>query len=177
MSMIRALLPGGLGLVLLAAAAVPAVAQAGNDPFLPPGENRDLVVAVCTSCHPARTFGQIREGAAAWRYQVYDMIMHGAQMAPEDIDPVVKYLSTALGPGVPLPGPPPASVSLPDGQGKELVEGACALCHGLDRVAATKRPAHQWDAIVQRMIFFGAPLSSDQAKTVSGYLATDFGSK
>jgi len=175
--MARALLPAALGLVLLASASLPALAQAASDPFLPAGEGRDLVVQVCTSCHAARTFGQLREGAQAWRYQVYDMIMHGAQMAPEDIEPVVKYLSTALGPGVPLPGPPPAQVKLPDGQGKELVEGACALCHGLDRVAATKRPAHQWDAIVSRMIFFGAPLSADQAKTVSSYVVANFGSK
>ena len=167
----------GGALAVLAAAAAPALAQAPNDPFLPAGQGRDLVVQVCTSCHPARTFGQIREGEAAWRYQVYDMIMHGAQMAPADIEPVVKYLSTALGPGVPLPGPPPAPVMLPDGQGKELVEGACALCHGLDRVADTKRPAHQWDAIVARMIFFGAPLNADQAKTVSSYVVANFGTK
>jgi len=171
--MMRVLFGGLLALALTA----PAWAQAPSDPFLPAGEGRDLVVQVCTSCHPARTFGQIREGAAAWRYQVYDMIMHGAQMAPEDIDPIVKYLSTALGPGVPLPGPPPAQVKLPDGQGKELVEGACGLCHGLDRVAGTKRPAHQWDRIVSRMIFLGAPLNADQAKTVSSYVVANFGTK
>jgi cytochrome c len=103
--------------------------------------------------------------------------MHGAQVAPADIDPIVNYLSTALGPGVPLPGPPPAQVTLPDGQGKELVEGACALCHGLDRVAATNRSPHQWDGIVSRMVFYGAPVSPEQSKTIAVYLGSQFGSK
>lgn len=163
---------------LLLVAALPAFAQQqSGDPFLPAGDGHDLVAAVCTSCHPARTFAQIRQNDQAWRRQVLKMMMAGAQVGPDDVGPIVKYLSTAFGPGVPLPGPQPPQVTLADGQGKELVQGACALCHGLDRVTGAKRTNHQWDEIVDRMVFFGAPLSADQAKTVHAYLASSYGAK
>jgi cytochrome c5 len=174
--MARTFLLAAIAAVLFAA--LPAAAQQqGGDPFLPAGEGRELVAAVCTSCHPARTFGQIRQNERAWRVQVMKMMMAGAQVGPDDIEPITKYLATALGPGVPLPGPPPAKVTLADGNGKELVEGACALCHGLDRVTSAKRTDHQWDAIIDRMVFFGAPLSADQAKTVHTYLTSSYGAK
>jgi mono/diheme cytochrome c family protein len=161
--------------VLLFAALPASAQQQGSDPFLPPGDGHDLVQQVCTSCHPARTFAQLRQNDQAWRRQIMKMMMAGAQVGPDDIDPIVKYLSTSFGPGVALQGPPPPQVTLADGQGKELVQGACALCHGLDRVTGAKRTDHQWDAIVERMVFFGAPLSADQAKTVHAYLTSSYG--
>ena len=175
--MARTFIVAAAAVLLLGALPAAAQQQQGGDPFLPQGEGRELVAAVCTSCHPARTFGQIRQNERAWRVQVMKMMMAGAQVGPDDIGPIVKYLSTALGPGVPLPGPQPPSVTLAAGNGKELVEGACALCHGLDRVTSAKRTDHQWDAIVDRMVFFGAPLSADQAKTVHAYLSNSYGAK
>ena len=175
--MARTFLLAAIAAVLFAALPAAAQQQGGGDPFLPAGEGRELVAAVCTSCHPARTFGQIRQNERAWRVQVMKMMMAGAQVGPDDIEPITKYLATALGPGVPLPGPPPAKVTLADGNGKELVEGACALCHGLDRVTSAKRTDHQWDVIIDRMVFFGAPLSADQAKTVHTYLTSSYGAK
>jgi len=165
-----------VALVALLLAAAPAGAQSAGGP-LPAGEGRDIVAVACSQCHALSAITQLREGAQAWRFQVYDMIMRGAQVTPADIDTVVNYLSTSFGPGVPFPGPPPAAVALPDGAGKELVEGACGLCHGLDRVAAAKRGPHEWDGIVARMVFFGAPLDAGQAKTAAAYLGTAFGSK
>ena len=148
------------GAVAAFAAVSPVLAQApGGNPF-PPGEGRDVVAVACTQCHAPSAFMQLREGEKAWRFQVYDMIMRGAQVGPQDIDKVVSYLATNFGPGVPFPGQQPAQVSLPDGQGKDVVEGGCALCHGLDRVAAAKRSKSDWDNVLNRMIFFGAPLNA-----------------
>lgn len=175
--MSRSFLFAAFALLLFVALPASAQQQSGGDPFLPPGDGHDLVQQVCTSCHPARTFAQIRQGDQAWRRQVFKMMMAGAQVGPDDIDPIVKYLTTAYGPGVPLLGPPPPPVTLADGQGKELVEGGCALCHGLDRVTGAKRTDHQWDVLVDRMVFFGSPLSADQAKTVKAYLTASYGAK
>jgi mono/diheme cytochrome c family protein len=102
---------------------------------------------------------------------------HGAQVGPEDIEAVVSYLTTNFGPGVPLPGPAPAPVTLPDGPGKQTVEGGCAMCHGLGLVAAAKRSPAQWQLIVNKMVFYGAPLSPEQANTVAAYLGAQFGTK
>ena len=117
--------------------------------------------------------GIAREVANAWRLQVYDMIERGAQVTPSEIDAAVKYLATNFGPGVNVP--PSAQVTLPDGQGKEVVEGGCNLCHGLDRVADARRSSADWQSVVKRMVFLGAPLNADQAKAAVDYLSANFG--
>jgi len=153
----------------------PARAQApGASPF-PPGEGRDIVATACTQCHGPQTFTPWRENAQAWRNQVYDMILRGAQITPSEMDTVVKYLVTNFGPGVNVPKG--ADVTLADGDGKQIVEGGCGLCHGLDRVAAAKRSKDQWEKIVKRMVFVGAPLNDDQAKTAVAYLDANYGSE
>jgi hypothetical protein len=88
----------------------------------------------------------------------------------------VTYLATNFGPGINVP-PPVAQVTLPDGPGKELVETRCAVCHGLDRATSAKRAPAEWDGIVRRMIFLGAPVSGDEAKTITAYLDATFGAK
>jgi hypothetical protein len=46
---------------------------------------------------------------------------------------------------------------------------------GLDCVSAAKRSKGEWDGIVARMVFLGAPVSADEAKTVTSYLEAKFG--
>ena len=171
-----------LALVLAAglALAAPLHAQEGSrvaDGTLPPGPGRDIVAVACSQCHALRVIAQLREGEQAWRFQVYDMVTRGAQVGPGEIDTVATYLATSFGPGVPFPDQKPVAVTLPGGTGKELVEGACGLCHGLDRVVAARRDATEWTAIVHRMTFFGAPLDAAQGKAVTDYLAANFGAK
>jgi cytochrome c5 len=145
----------------------------GGSPF-PDGPGKEIVSVACTQCHGPSVFIQLRMGENAWRAQIYDMILRGAQISPSDIDTAAKYMATSYGPGVPFPGQQPVQVTLADGAGKPLVEGGCALCHGLDRVVATKRTKEQWQTIVNRMIFFGSPISGDQVATVVDYLATNY---
>ncbi len=90
------------------------------------------------------------------------MMLRGAQIKPDEIDDVVKYLATNFGPGVPVPRPGATAVKLPDGAGADLVTGACGICHGVDRVVAVARPGQQWEAIVHRMVAIGAPIDADQ---------------
>lgn len=144
-----------------------------TSPF-PDGPGKEIVSIACTQCHGPNVFTQLRMGENAWRAQIYDMILRGAQIGPGDIDTAAKYMATSYGPGVPFPGQQPVKVTLADGQGKEVVEGGCALCHGLDRVVDTKRTKDQWQTIVNRMVFFGAPISGDQATTVVNYLASNY---
>jgi mono/diheme cytochrome c family protein len=143
-------------------------------PF-PAGAGRDVVAAACTQCHQAGPIIQLRMGEAAWRQQVYNMILRGAQIAPGEIDDVVKYLATNFGPGVPIPGPATPSVTLPAGAGADLVAGACGICHGVDRVVAVARPGRQWQVMVERMVAIGAPIDADQARQIISYLETNYG--
>jgi mono/diheme cytochrome c family protein len=165
-----------LGAALSAALALPALAQQQGPNPLPPGEGHDVVAVACTQCHGPSAFAQLREGPDAWRNQVYDMILRGAQVQPSELDAVVNYLATNFGPGVNVP-PPMSQATLPDGPGKDLVASHCAVCHGLDRLTDTKRSPAQWQSIVSRMIFFGAPVSGDDEKTITTYLDSQLAAK
>jgi hypothetical protein len=159
-----------LGTAVLAAPS-PGCAQQNNP--LPPGDGRDLVAVACAQCHYLGTIAKIRDGAPGWRMYVSNMVLRGAQLTPAEVDKVVSYLSTNLGPGINLP--PQKPVALPDGPGKQLVETRCALCHDLERVADVKRKRQDWAPIVANMVAWGALATPDQAKTITDYLAANFG--
>jgi cytochrome c5 len=158
-------------LAFVVATAAPALAQNANP--LPAGDGRDIVAVACSQCHYLGTIAKIRDGAAGWRMYVDNMVLRGAQLTPPEIDKVVDYLSLNLGPGANLP--PAKPVTLPDGAGKNLVETRCELCHDLERVATIKRSRAHWPAIVANMVARGATVTSDEAKTISDYLAANFG--
>ena len=160
-------------LVAVGAASLPLRAQQANG--LPAGEGRDIVAVTCTQCHSITAVTQLREGRAAWRHQIYDMIERGAQVSPADIDVMVNYLATHFGPGIPFPGPTPVHITLTAGAGQTIVDSRCSLCHGIDRVVAVKRTHAQWTGIVNRMVYLGAPITPDQTKTVLDYLNANFG--
>jgi len=147
-------------------------AQQSSDP-LPPGNGHDLVAVACSQCHYLGTIAKIRDGADGWRRYVDNMVLRGAQLTKPEIDTVVAYLAANFGPGVNLP--PAKSVALPEGPGKDLVTTRCALCHDLERVAAVKRSKQEWPLIVADMVAQGAPATANEAKTISDYLAENFG--
>lgn len=162
----------GLLLLLAATTASPRYAQQTTNP-LPAGDGRELVAVACSQCHYLGTIAKIRDGAAGWRTYVSNMVLRGAQLTPAEVDKVVNYLALNLGPGINLP--PARAVSLPDGEGKRLVETRCGLCHDLERVAAVKRRKAQWPQIVATMVASGATATPAEAKTISDYLAAIFG--
>ena len=157
---------------VLAAASSPSRAQQNANP-LPPGDGREIVAVACSQCHYLGTIAKIRDGAAGWRTYVSNMVLRGAQLTPAEVDKVVAYLSTNLGPGINLP--PQKPVTLPDGNGKQLVQTRCALCHDLERVAEVKRKKADWAPIIANMVAWGAPATPEEAKTITDYLAANFG--
>jgi cytochrome c5 len=166
----RIALSGFLALVAVAAAA-PSFAQNANP--LPAGDGRDIVSVACSQCHYLGTIAKIRDGATGWRMYVNNMVLRGAQLTPAEIDKVVNYLALNLGPGANLP--PAKPMKLPDGHGRDLVETRCGLCHDLERVAAIKRSDKAWPIIVANMVERGATATPDEAKTITDYLAANFG--
>ena len=171
--MSKAWFSGALAAASLVLSAIPGFAQQPG--ALPPGDGRDIVAVACTQCHAPDAFAHLRQGQDAWRRQVYDMILRGAQIGPSDIDPAIGYLTANFGPGINLP--PSRPVTLPDGKGKDLVEQNCAVCHGLDRITMSKRSPAEWDMVMRRMRFLGATASADDQKTIAAYLGEKFGTK
>ena len=160
-----------LGAALAAVASSSRAQQVANP--LPPGEGREIVAVACSQCHYLGTIAKIRDGAVGWRTYVSNMVLRGAQLTPAEVDKVVNYLATNLGPGMNMP--PQKPVTLPEGSGKQLVETRCALCHDLERVAAVKRKKNNWGPIVANMVAWGAPATTEEAKTITDYLAANFG--
>lgn len=167
----RLTMPGLLVLLSAAAASSGHAQQAANP--LPPGAGREIVAVACSQCHYLGTIARIRDGASGWRTYVNNMVLRGAQLTPAEVDKVVAYLSGHLGPGINLP--PARAVSLPDGEGKQLVESRCGLCHDLERITAVSRAKAQWPTIVAAMVASGATATPEEAKTISNYLTANFG--
>ena len=158
------------------AALLSSAALAQTPPQLPPGDGRDIVAVACSQCHPVSVLTNMRKNNAGWRAHVYDMFVRGAQVTDTEVETVIDYLTANFGPGVNVPQF--ENAALPDGPGKELVAQRCGVaCHDLRRVTAAGHGRKDWDGVVKHMVEIGAPLTADDAKTITGYLSEKFGAK
>ena len=64
---------------------------------------------------------------------------------------------------------------LPQGPGRAETLQACDVCHEVGVVQNLRRTRPQWEATVQNMINFGAPIDDAAFETVVTYLTTYFG--
>lgn len=70
-----------------------------------------------------------------------------------------------------------AGQALPDGEGKAIVNGTCASCHGVDLITAKNSSREDWSGVVDRMKGYGATLDAKQTTTLLDYLVKNFGPK
>ena len=74
----------------------------GGEPVtqLPAGDGRDLVAALCTSCHDAGRILATRRSDASWSRYVEQMLAQGQiDPAPEQLESMVAYLQAIAGSG------------------------------------------------------------------------------
>ena len=175
----------GLVLVALALAAAPGAAQA-------PAQNRDqqalgekgkiAVGQACMACHSMNQLGLHRKTADQWRDTVYSMIGRGAQIFPDEIEPLTVYLTQIFGPTVPRTArtaaatpqaPGGAGAVLPDGDGKTLLTQRCVRCHNLQMATGQPgRSEQDWRQIITRMAdVYGATVTQAERETLIKYLA------
>ena len=103
----KSLLIIAVGLVLL----VPAFTQnqpqkpenKGWDGLLPPGAGRESVTTTCVTCHGLKTVVIARKSQPEWAKAVNDMIQRGAPVFPDEIEPLVQYLSKSFPTNLPKP--------------------------------------------------------------------------
>jgi len=67
------------------------------------------------------------------------------------------------------------AVTLPPGDGKEVVAKACNQCHGLALIAVMRDGRVGWQEMVDNMILRGAQVKPDEAKVTIDYLFDNFG--
>ncbi|MFL5384264.1 MAG: hypothetical protein ACJ8GN_17215 [Longimicrobiaceae bacterium] len=61
--------------------------------------------------------------------------------------------------------------SLPPGHGKEVLLRACTTCHAATLITQQRKPAAEWAKTVDKMVSWGAPLDSADARGLVDYLA------
>lgn len=143
-------------------------------------KGRQVVAQVCTTCHT--TLGRMiqvhKQTAEQWRDTVYFMISRGAQVMPDEIEPVTAFLAATAGSGSQQstqtlgrgraggagPGQQPA-----EADGRAILQRNCQQCHEL--ATASKKPASEdWGAVITRMVTYGARLTPADQRTLIGYL-------
>lgn len=74
--------------------------ESPGEPQLPPGEGRELVAALCTTCHDAGRLLATRRSDASWRRYVREMLAQGQiDPAPQQFESMVAYLQANFGSG------------------------------------------------------------------------------
>ena len=72
---------------------------------------------------------------------------------------------------------PAVRTELREGEGRVKTESFCNICHSVDYITMQPKFSRaQWSATVTKMIkTFGAPINEEDAKTISNYLGTEYG--
>jgi virginiamycin B lyase len=70
-----------------------------------------------------------------------------------------------------------SQASLPNGPGRQIVEGACIGCHGVERITRAGYTREGWDNVLHMMANLGASVRPDQFPTLAAYLAKNFPEK
>jgi len=65
--------------------------------------------------------------------------------------------------------------SLPEGEGKKVIESQCGSCHNLERVTQLNQDREKWDATIRRMVTLGATIRETDIALAADYLTAHFG--
>ena len=65
-----------------------------------------------------------------------------------------------------------AQTQLVPGPGAELTQAKCAICHEIDYVTRAPQSRAQWEEVMRVMVERGAPMTPDEIKVITDYLAT-----
>lgn len=111
------------------------VAQDAEPPrTLAPGKGVELASARCMLCHDAQHITRIRLSRDEWEHNIRIMITRGAPVTPDEIRPILDYLTTYYG-----RDPAPAATAGADSAGavdpvqRLLISNACIACHSVEQ--------------------------------------------
>jgi cbb3-type cytochrome c oxidase subunit III len=139
-----------------------------------------VVAQVCTTCHT--TLGRMiqvhKQTAEQWKDTVYFMISRGAQVMPDEIEPVTAFLAATAGSGAQTSTPASgrgraggggAGQQAAEADGRAILQRNCQQCHEL-ATASKKLPSEDWRAVITRMVTYGARLNPADQQTLIAYL-------
>ena len=138
-------------------------------------EGRNIFGQACIQCHGIGHIlikGKTEEG---WRDTVYSMISRGAQLMPDEVDPLIAYLTATYTPDSAVPAAEGAA--LPDAPGRTILDRTCTACHVLELVTSSRKSRAEWQETISRMISFGAELTDDERQMAEDYAAEHLGTQ
>jgi len=153
------------------AAPLPAAAQDSQQLQIEKG--RMAVTQLCVGCHNGiMRMLEIREKSEEeWRDTVHSMIGRGAQILPDEIEPITAFLVANAGQGRPQASSPasPAGAGQSATEASAILTRRCEQCHDLER-ATTRTSSEDWPTIIDRMMSLGASLTPAEQRTLLEYL-------
>ena len=146
-------------------------------------KGRLVVGQACAACHP--TIGQMvqayKQTPQQWRSTVFFMISRGAQVMPDEIEPVISYIvwassqpaTSAAGRGGAGRGGAgrggAGGPATPEVEARAIMERTCQMCHDMT-MATTKLASEDWNTVIGKMIGYGAMISPADRQTLVAYL-------
>jgi cytochrome c5 len=178
--------------VAVAAVALLSVSAGATAEEAPIEDGQQLLESACVQCHPLGLTTVTRDGRPGWEDTVHKMVLFGSQLSVEEMDVLIAYLAERYGPAA---GPmrtgtlPPGAavdpagsavssenITLPSGEGRDLVQGLCSGCHDMGRIVSTRRSAASWQRYTENMLAQGGIAASDeQIASAVSYLSMHFG--
>jgi cytochrome c2 len=154
--------------------------QAAPAPQADIEKGKAAVTQICVGCHDGGAIGRMvavrKKTADEWRATVYRMIGRGAQVFPDEIEPLTAYLTATGGTG----GAPAAAgrrgraaeatTAAADGDATAILARRCQLCHDLAKATTKPATAESWASIIDRMVKLGAPVTPAEHQTLTAYL-------
>jgi cytochrome c2 len=130
-------------------------------------KGRQVVAQVCAACHTTivRMIQVHKQTPEQWKDTVYFMISRGAQIMPDEIEPVVAYLTSAAG-----NNPQPRGRQAGEADGATILQRTCQQCHEL-AVASKKPDGEEWSSVIARMMTYGARLTPADRQKLIEYLS------
>jgi cytochrome c551/c552 len=118
--------------LLLAATAGHAQDEPQPSRTLTLGKGVELTTARCAICHDAQHITRTKLSRGEWEFNIKNMIERGAPIAPNEIAPILEYLSTYYNRDVAAPAPS-AAASDADPVARLLSANVCTACHAIDK--------------------------------------------
>jgi cytochrome c2 len=140
-------------------------------------KGRQVAAQVCATCHTTivRMVQVHKQSREQWKDTVYFMISRGAQIMPDEVEPVTAYLAAASAGGPQTITEAPtggragargAGQQTPGGDGAAILQSTCRQCHEL-ATATTKLASEDWNAVIGKMTSYGVRLTpADQQKLI-----------
>jgi mono/diheme cytochrome c family protein len=131
-------------------------------------KGRQVAAQVCAACHTTfvRMVQVHKQTAEQWKDTVYFMISRGAQIMPDEIEPVTAYLAATAGGNVQTG----RGRQTAEADGGAILQRSCQQCHEL-AVASKKSDSEDWSEVITRMMTYGAKLTPADRQKIIEFLS------